>query len=190
MYEQKANQKKISPDKKTVCTSQSYDTGVWTQPTVKKKKKISEQSFTALLCTQLLRWRERERAGVTMKGKGVKQRLRWNRSPSWQGGSSYSRPRREQEEHEEEERDIYLRFNKWRRQPHRAEQHRPPPHHTQTQTDRGAIFSHRSDWLKEVTGISLSHRLLSDRLPLSPTSSFPSIWSPSFYLANLIFRRL
>lgn len=84
---------------------------------------------------------------------------------------------------------IYIRFNKWRRQPHRAEQHRPPPHHTQTQTDRGAIFSHRSDWLKEVTGISLSHRLLSDRLPLSPTSSFPSIWSPSFYLANLIFRK-
>lgn len=58
-------------------------------------------------------------------------------------------------------------------------------HHTQTQTDQGAIFSHGSDRQKEVTAISLSHKLLLDHLPLSP--SFSSIWSLSFYLALLMW---
>lgn len=85
------------------------------------------------------------------------KRASWRRERAWNGDSGETRVRLGTEtwalaDHRET-------GGEWRgggggdaspdEEPHRAEQHRPPPHHTQThtQTDQGAIFSHRSDWL-------------------------------------------
>lgn len=109
-----------------------------------------------------------------MKGKGVKQRLRWNRSPSWHGGSSYSRPQREQEEHEEEERDIYTSTNGEDNYIERSSTGRPLITHKRRQS--GEPFSHtdRTDWRKSQ-GFHChidSSRIASHYLPPPPSHAF------------------
>lgn len=92
--------------------------------------------------------RVKERAGAMMKGKGVKQRLQWNKSPSWHRDLSYSWPQKESRGGEEgggggRDAPPEKRKQKWR-QRHREEEH------GYRRTDVGAIFSHRleAEWRK------------------------------------------
>lgn len=97
MYKHKANQLK-KEDKISLQWSVSSPMNHWYLNSAyslkKREKKVNKQaklySTTMYTAPQV-----KERAGAMMKGKGVKQRLQWNKSPSWHRDLSYSCPQKE-----------------------------------------------------------------------------------------------